>query len=158
MRAITSATMGRVRSVLGRISLDEGNTVALAERPSPAWDVADLVGQQLLAVPNPLAAWNSDTFWVSVWDSDPGQVLVSLWVPRVNADPSIQLRIGFAVTEESPEVQSERILGALRRPHPLNGAVVCAGDREGAEAYGYVWPRSLEEAATQHPQPEHPHD
>ncbi|MFE2125029.1 hypothetical protein [Streptomyces amritsarensis] len=132
--------------------------MALAERPSSAWDVADLVDQQLLIVPNPLAAWNSDTFWVSVWDSDPGQVLVSLMVPRESAEPSIQLRIGFAVTEEGPEIQSERIVAALRRPHPLHSAVVCAGDRECAEAYGYVWPSSLEETATQHPRPEQPHD
>ncbi|MBB5117865.1 hypothetical protein AF335_10375 [Streptomyces eurocidicus] len=119
--------------------------MALAERPSPAWDVADLVCQRLLVVPNPLAAWDSDTVWVSVWDSDPGQVLVSLVLPRESADPSVQLRIGFAVTEESPELQAERVVAALRRPHPLNGAVVCGGYRECAEAYGYVWPPSLEE-------------
>ncbi|MEU7148685.1 hypothetical protein AB0B15_11685 [Streptomyces sp. NPDC045456] len=119
--------------------------MALAERPSLAWDVADLVAQQLLVVPNPLAEWNSDTFWVSVWDSDPGRVLVSLHVPRESADPFIQLQIGVAVTGESPERQAERIVAAVRRPHPLNGAVVCAGYRECAEAFGYVWPSSLEE-------------
>ncbi|MFE5627370.1 hypothetical protein ACFQ8S_35560 [Streptomyces virginiae] len=122
--------------------------MGLAERPSAAWEVADLVVQQLLVVPNPLAAWDSDTFWVSVWDSDPRRVLVSLWVPRVNADPSVQLMVGFEVTDQSPKLQSERIVAALRRPHPLNGAVVCAGDRGGAEAYGYVWPASLEEPST----------
>ncbi|MEU1529356.1 hypothetical protein [Streptomyces fagopyri] len=119
--------------------------MALAERPSLAWDVADLVHQQLLVVPNPLAAWDSDTFWVSVWDSDPGQVLVSLHVPRESADPFIQLKLGFAVTEESSEFQAKRIVAAVRRPHPLNGAVVLGGYRECAEAFGYVWPSSLEE-------------
>ncbi|WP_030021708.1 hypothetical protein [Streptomyces monomycini] len=119
--------------------------MTLAERPSLAWDVADLVAQQLLVVPNPLAAWNSDTFWVSVWDSAPGQVLVSLHVPCESADPFIQLKIGFAVTEESPKLQAERIVAAVRRPHPLYGAVVCAGYRECAEAFGYIWPSSLEE-------------
>ncbi|RSO09127.1 hypothetical protein DMH26_02000 [Streptomyces sp. WAC 05379] len=119
--------------------------MALAERPSLAWDVADRVAQQLLVLPNPLATWNSDTFRVSVWDSDPGPVLVSLHVPHESADPFIQLKIGFAVTEECPELQAERIVAAVQRPHPLNGAVVCAGYRERAEAFGYVWPSSLEE-------------
>lgn len=65
-----------------------GSTVALAERPSLAWDVADLVAQQLLVVPNPLAAWNSDTFWVSVWGIfcvptslvEAGHGTLNLWV------------------------------------------------------------------------------
>ncbi|NUP15848.1 MAG: hypothetical protein HOZ81_07080 [Streptomyces sp.] len=103
------------------------------------------MAQQLLVVPNPLAAWNSDTFWVSVWESDPGQILVSLHVPRESAEPYIQLKIGFAVTEESPKLQAQGIGAALRRPDPLNGAVVCGGHRECAEAFGYAWPSSLEE-------------
>ncbi|KOT90013.1 hypothetical protein ADK86_27525 [Streptomyces sp. NRRL F-5755] len=119
--------------------------MVLAERPSAAWEVADLVRERLLVVPNPLAAWDSDPLWVSVWDSEPGQVLVSLMAPRESADLFIQLRIGFSVTEESPEVQAERILAAVRHPHPLDGAVVCAGYRECAEEYGYLWPSSLDE-------------
>ncbi|UNO42365.1 hypothetical protein [Streptomyces sp. MST-110588] len=119
--------------------------MGLAARPSKAWDVADLVDERLHVLPNPLAAWNSDPFWVSVCDSDPGQVLVSLHVPRVNAQLAVQLRIGFPVTGESPGIQAERILAALRQPHPLAGAVVCGGDRECAEEYGYAWPPSLDE-------------
>ncbi len=92
--------------------------------------------ERLLVVPNPLAAWDSDPLWVAVWDSEPGQVLVSLMAPRESADPFIQLRIGFSMTEEGPELQAERILAAVRRPHPLDGAVVCAGYRECAEEYG----------------------
>ncbi|MEU5896837.1 MULTISPECIES: hypothetical protein [unclassified Streptomyces] len=119
--------------------------MALAKRPSLAWDVADLVAQRLPAVPNPLDTWDSDTFWVSVWDSDPGQVLVSLHVPGESADPFIQLKVEFAVTEESPKLQAERIVAAVRRPHPLHDAAVRAGYREGVEAFGYIWPSSLEE-------------
>ncbi|MET9290448.1 hypothetical protein [Streptomyces sp. NPDC003077] len=119
--------------------------MALAERPSRAWDVADLVHEKLFVLPNPLAAWDSDPFWVSVWDSDPEQVLVSLHVPRESAHPFIQLMKGFGVTAESPEVQADRILAAVHRPHPLENAVVCGGYRECAEAYGYPWPSSLDE-------------
>ncbi|WP_031014692.1 hypothetical protein [Streptomyces sp. NRRL F-5727] len=119
--------------------------MALAERPSRAWEVADSVHDRLFVLPNPLAAWDSDPFWVSVWDSDPGKVLVSLHAPRENAHPSVQLIIGFEVTPESPEVQADRIVAAVRRPHPLENAVVSGGDRACAEAYGYVWPPSLEE-------------
>ncbi|MBC2873922.1 MULTISPECIES: hypothetical protein [Streptomyces] len=119
--------------------------MARAERPSRTWDVADLVEKRLLVVPNPLAEWDSDPFWVSVWDSNPEEVLISLSVPRESADPYVQLMVGIAVTEEDPEVQADRIVATLKRPHPLNGAVVCGGYRECAEAYGYVWPSSLEE-------------
>lgn len=119
--------------------------MGLAERPSRAWQVADLVHDRLFVLPNPLAAWDSDPFWVSVWDSDPGRVLVSLHVPRETADPYIQLTAGFEVTAESPEVQAERIVAAVSRPHPLESAVVSGGYRATAEAYGYVWPPSLEE-------------
>ncbi|GAA3486889.1 hypothetical protein [Streptomyces cremeus] len=118
--------------------------MGLAERPSRAWEVAELVEEQLLVVPNELAEWESDPFWVSVWDSDPGRVLVSLHVPRVNVIESIQVRIGFAVTGESAEIQAERIVASLRRPHPLDGAEVCGGYRECAEEYGYVWPSALD--------------
>jgi hypothetical protein len=119
--------------------------VALTQRPSPAWEVADRLKQRLLVVPNPLAAWNSDPFWISVQDSDSRGVLVSLSVPRESADPFIQLAIRFEMTEECPETQAERIVTALKRPHPLAGAVVSAGYRECAEDYGYAWPPTLNE-------------
>ncbi|MFK8843752.1 hypothetical protein [Streptomyces sp. Ac-502] len=92
--------------------------MALAERPSKAWEVADLISERLFVMPNPLAAWSSVPFWVSVWKEGPGRVLVSVTVPRESADPFIQLQIGFPVTEESPESQAERILAAVRQPHP----------------------------------------
>ncbi|MFE6225538.1 MULTISPECIES: hypothetical protein [unclassified Streptomyces] len=120
--------------------------MALAERPSRAWEIADLVRDRLFVLPNPLAAWDSDPFWVSVWDSDPDRVRVSLNVPRESAAHYVQLIVSTQVTADPPGLQADRIVAALRAPHPLDGAVVCGGYPACAASYGYAWPPSLDEA------------